>query len=71
MERRPVRGSVRLDVRELDHLGPLFRFFGDELAELGGRARKDSATKVGKALLHLGISEACVDLLVGLFVAMH
>ena len=30
-------GSVRLDARELDHLGPLFSFIGNELAEVGGR----------------------------------
>jgi hypothetical protein len=43
-----VRGSVRLDVRELDHLGPLLGFVGDELAEVAGRSRKRRAAQVGK-----------------------
>jgi hypothetical protein len=30
--------SVRLNARELDHLGPLFSVFGDELAEIDRRA---------------------------------
>ena len=29
------RGSLRLDARELDQLGPLLGFVGDELAEAG------------------------------------
>jgi hypothetical protein len=28
---------IGLDARELDHLGPLLDFVGDELAEFGGR----------------------------------
>ena len=31
---------VRLDTGELDHLGPLLGFVGDQLAKVGGRARK-------------------------------
>src|SRR6266478_6091918 len=57
-------GSLRLDAGGLDHFGPFLGFVGDELAEVGGRARKHSATKVGKARLHFGISEARIDLLV-------
>src|SRR5207247_1990713 len=30
----PVAVSLRLDTRELDHLGPLLGFVGDELAEV-------------------------------------
>jgi hypothetical protein len=37
------RGSIRLEAGELDHLPPLFGFVGDELAEIGRRARKDCA----------------------------
>ena len=37
--------SVRLDVEGPDDVAPLLRFVGDELAEVGGRARKHSATK--------------------------
>src|SRR5262245_33063791 len=33
-------GSLWLDVGRPDHLGPLLSFFGDQLAEIGGRARK-------------------------------
>src|SRR4029453_6262014 len=58
--------SVRLDVGRPDHLGPLLGFVGDELAEIGGRADKRRASKVGKPRLHLGIGEAGVDLLVEL-----
>src|SRR5262245_55987767 len=58
--------SVGLDVGRPDHLGPLLGLFGDELAEIGGRADKRRASKVGKPRLHLGIGEAGVDLLVEL-----
>jgi hypothetical protein len=33
---RAVGGSARLEARELDHLGPLLSFLGDELTEVGG-----------------------------------
>ena len=36
----PIRGSVRLDARELDHLGPLLGFVSDQLSELSGRTRR-------------------------------
>src|SRR5262245_54398196 len=36
-------GSLRLDVGRPDHLGPLLGLVGDELAEVGGRARKRRA----------------------------
>src|SRR5215813_11287459 len=58
--------SLRLDVGRPDHLAPLFGFLGNVFAEVGGRAWKHSATKVGKARLHLGIVESRVDLLVEL-----
>src|SRR6266508_2834189 len=38
--------SVRLDVEGPDDVAPLLRFVGDELAEVGGRARKHRAAKV-------------------------
>ena len=31
---------VRLNTGELDHLGPLLGFVGDQLSKVGGRARK-------------------------------
>src|SRR5262245_28797857 len=64
MERQP--GSLRLDAGRLDHFGPFLGFVGDELAEIGRRADKRRASKVGKPRLHLGIGEAGVDLLVEL-----
>src|SRR5262245_38627345 len=60
----PIRGSVRLDARELDHLGPLLGFLGNEFPEIGGRERDHGAAEVGKPRLDLGISKAGVDLLV-------
>src|SRR3954453_23088936 len=56
--------SVRPSARELDHLGPLLRFLGDEFLEIGGREREHRATQVGKPPLHPGIGEAGIDLLV-------
>src|SRR3979490_1678490 len=61
-----ILGSVRLDAGELDHLGPLFIFVGDEFCELRGRARNYRAAQVAKARLHLGIGKSGVDLLVEL-----
>src|SRR5262249_21196120 len=40
------------DVGRPDHVGPLLGLLGNELAEVGGRAWKHSATKVGKAGLY-------------------
>jgi len=37
-------GSVGLDPRELDHLGPLGCAFGDELCDVGGRTWKHPRT---------------------------
>jgi hypothetical protein len=41
--------SFGLRAGELDHLGPLLGFVGNELAEVAGRAWKHSAAKVSKA----------------------
>src|SRR5262249_8322047 len=62
----PIRGSVRPDAGELDHLGPLFGFVGYELAEIGRRARKYRAAEVGQPRLNLGIGEGCIDPIVEL-----
>jgi hypothetical protein len=59
-------GSLRLDARELDQLGPLLGFFGDELSELGGRTREHVTSKVGEAPLYRGIGESGIDLFVKL-----
>src|ERR1700694_1653135 len=63
-EYRPAIGSVllRLDVDCPDYLTPLLGFFGDELSEVGGRARKRGAAQVGKARLDTSIGEASIDL---------
>ena len=54
--------QLRLDAGEPDHLAPLLGFVRDELAEVGGRARKHRAAQIGKPRLHLGIGERGVDL---------
>src|SRR6516164_9361717 len=64
MERR--LGSLRLDVRELDHLGPFLGFVSNQLAKIDWRARERRAAEVGDARLERGIVEAGVDLLVEL-----
>src|SRR5215467_8123059 len=65
MERYGTFGSaasIRLGPSELDHLGPLLGFGGNELGEVGGRTGKHCSTKVGKPRLQLGIDKARVDL---------
>jgi|SRR5215470_14145651 len=55
------RISIRLlwlDVREFDHLASLFSFFGDELPEVGRRAREHRAAEIRKPRLHPRIGEA-------------
>jgi S-(hydroxymethyl)glutathione dehydrogenase / alcohol dehydrogenase len=42
-----VAVSLRLDAGELDHLGPLLGFVGDELAEVGRRSRQRRAAEDG------------------------
>src|SRR5262249_39635048 len=49
----PIRGSVRLDARELDHLAPLLGLVDNQLAELGRRSRQRRAAEVGEARPHL------------------
>src|ERR1700722_7766416 len=58
--------SLRLDIRELDHLGPFLGFVGNELAEIGRRAGKHHGAEIGKPLLQRGIGEAGIDLFVQL-----
>src|SRR5262245_54152080 len=55
-------GLLRLDVRELDHLGPLFRFLRNEFSKVGGRHRHRHAANVGEPCLNLGIGEARIEL---------
>jgi hypothetical protein len=56
-------GSIRrLDARELDDLSPFLDFFGDKLAEVGGRTCKRRVAKLRKPRFHRGISQSSVDL---------
>src|SRR5262245_39156640 len=55
---------IGIDVGRAGHLAPLFGFVSDEFAEVGGRATKDHATKIGKPVLYLWIGESRVDLLI-------
>src|SRR5262249_48982284 len=57
-----VVASLRLDIGSPDHLAPLLGVVGDELTELGRRARKHRAAEVGKACFQPGIGEARIDL---------
>src|SRR6516225_4847552 len=50
----PDRGSLWLDVGRPDNLAPLLRFIGDQLAEVGGRARKHRAAEVSEPRFHVG-----------------
>src|SRR5262245_11879867 len=56
--------SLRLDVCELYDLTPLLGFVGDELAELGRRARQNRDPQISQSRLHFGIGEAFIDLLI-------
>src|SRR5262245_40331697 len=58
--------SLRLDVGRPDHLAPLLRFIGDQLAELDRRSRQRRAAEISETGLHLRVVENRVDLLVEL-----
>ena len=49
MERSRAARLFRLDVGRADHLAPLLRFAGDELAEVGRRTMSDSRHKLRNA----------------------
>src|SRR5262249_59322406 len=59
-----LAGSLRLDVGRPDYLAPLLGFLCDELAEVGGRARKYFTTEVGHPSLHRRLRERRVGFLV-------
>jgi hypothetical protein len=50
-------GSLRLDTRHFDHLGPLLDFLCDEPPEVSGRTCKYRGSKVGEPIFRLRISE--------------
>src|SRR5262249_50276322 len=56
-----ARGSLRLDVRRTDHLGPLLCFLADQPPKVGGRKREHAAPHVGKPRLELGIITADIS----------
>src|SRR5262245_43308005 len=53
--------SLRLDACELDHLGPLLGFLGDQLSEVATLERKDRNARIGKPRNDLGISQTSID----------
>src|SRR4029453_14822578 len=57
---------LRFEVREFDHLGPLYDFVGNELAQVARRASKGRAAQIGEPRLDVGIREARIDLLIEL-----
>src|SRR5262249_9790032 len=66
MEYSVARRSLGLCARELDYFAPFLGIVSDELAEVGDRAGKYHAPKVGKPRLQLGISEPRIDLAIEL-----
>jgi hypothetical protein len=57
---------IRLDARDLDHLGPFLGFVRDELAEARGRHRHRLGAQFGKPRLQLGVSQSGIALRVEL-----
>src|SRR5262245_40262809 len=55
---------LRLDARELDHLGPFLDFFVEQRTKFCGAQRYRRAAKFSKAGLHPGISKNGVDLMI-------
>src|SRR5205809_654122 len=49
-----LAGSVQLDARELNHLGPLLSFFGDELAKIGRRPENTVPPRLTSRALIVG-----------------
>src|SRR3981189_2572306 len=61
---RPQSSSFRLDAGELDHLGPLFGFVRDELAEFDRRAHVFHSAQIANPRFYFGIGEASVYFIV-------
>jgi hypothetical protein len=60
---QPAR-SIRLDTRKLRHLAPFLGFFGDQFAEIGGRAGEHGSPQTGEPYFDFGVTETRVDFLV-------
>jgi len=56
-----------LDARRADHLAPLLRFVGNELAVIGWRARQRRPAHVNEPRLDRWIGKTCVNPLVEAF----
>src|SRR5262245_52088498 len=57
-------GSLRLDARRLDHLGPLLGFVSDELAEFGGGEDHRRGGRIGEPRLDDRVCEPVINLAV-------
>jgi hypothetical protein len=64
--RRDDDSLFHLDVGGPDHLSPPLGFVGDELAEIGGRARKHHTTQTREPRFQIGISESSINLTIDL-----
>src|SRR5262245_15037050 len=62
----PASASFRVDIGRPNHLRPLFGVVCDELPESGRRQWQRHASKIEQPLLHPGVGESSIDLLVKL-----
>jgi hypothetical protein len=60
--RASASASLRLDVGRQNHPAPLLYLVGDQLGEIGGRARQHGRAEIGEPRLEVGIGKARVDL---------
>src|SRR5438105_15751332 len=64
--RKILKSSLQLHAAGLDHLRPFLRLVGDQLAEIGGRARQNNAAKLGEPRLHARVRKGRLHFLVEL-----
>src|SRR4029079_4390113 len=62
------RTSFRLDILELDYLGPLLGLIADELAKIGGRAHKHRTATLSETPLWVGTGGGWIYFFFDLFV---
>src|SRR5215470_12465731 len=53
---------IRFDARELNHLGPLFGFVGNDLSEISGGHGHRHAANLAESCLQSGVGQSGVDL---------
>jgi hypothetical protein len=58
---RPPQPGLNLDVRSLDHIGPLLGVTGDTLSELGRGSCNDVLAQFDQPMLQLCIDEPGID----------